>query len=284
METNTNNEREELDLLTLTRNVWRRRWLVVIISGAFAVVACVYALLSPPVFRSQAVLTEVRETNGLAGGASSLMSQLGGLANLAGLNVSSQGDDTRTNQAVLKSRFLAEEYVRRNDLVPKLFEGNAEKPTVWRAVEMFKGGVLAITDDIRQGKTTVTVEWTDPVLAARWANGYVALANEILRQRALEEATKNVAYLNAQLQQTTVIDRQRVLYALIENETKTMMLANARAEYAFRVVDPAVVAELKVRPARTLIVLTGAVLGFFVSVAVVMVMSFTQKQRTNPPT
>jgi hypothetical protein len=32
-----------------------------------------------------------------------------------------------------------------------------------------------------------------------------------------------------------------VLYNLIESETKTLMLANARVEYAFTVVDPAVV-------------------------------------------
>ena len=72
------------------------------------------------------------------------------------------------------------------------------------------------------------------------ANGLVGLANELLRTRALEEAQRNIAYLNAQADRTNEVELRRAIFNLIESETKTLMLANGRTEYAFRVVDPAV--------------------------------------------
>jgi uncharacterized protein involved in exopolysaccharide biosynthesis len=61
------------------------------------------------------------------------------------------------------------------------------------------------------------------------------------------------------------------MYNLIESETKTLMLANARAEYAFTVVDPAVVPEERVSPRRTLMVLSGLFIGMVVGVLIAWV-------------
>jgi uncharacterized protein involved in exopolysaccharide biosynthesis len=279
LQTQDQNTQDELDLPALVQIVWRRRWLVGIITAIAGAIAVAIALLTDPVFRAQVVVTEVRENSGIGGAAGSLIGQLGGLASMAGLNVSASDSDARSNQAVLKSRNLVEEFVRRNKLADEMFRKSTIKPTLWRAVEAFRGGVLTISDDIRQGKTTVSVEWTDPKLAADWANGYVALANETLRTRALAEATRNVTYLNEQLQKTTQVERQRMLYALMENENKTLMLANARMEFAFRVVDPAVAPELRVRPARTLMVLTGGALGFSFGVFIVILLNYIARTR-----
>jgi uncharacterized protein involved in exopolysaccharide biosynthesis len=279
VQTEDQNIQDELDLPALAQIVWRRRWLVGIITAIAGAIAVVIALLTDPVFRAQVVVTEVRENSGIGGAAGSLIGQLGGLASIAGLNVSASDSDSRSNQAVLKSRNLAEEFVRRNKLTDEMFRKSTLKPTLWRAVESFRSGALTISDDIRQGKITVSVEWTDPHLAANWANSYVALANEILRTRALAEATRNVTYLNEQLQKTTQVERQRMLYALMENENKTLMLANARTEYAFRVVDPAVAPELRVRPARTLLVLTGGALGFSLGVFIVILLNYVTRAR-----
>ena len=270
---------DELDVYRLIQLIWKRRWLVIIITFLFGVGAAVLALVTEPVYRAQVVVTEVRESSSMGGAAGSLLAQFGGLANLAGLNIGSGDAASRNNSAMLKSRYLAEEFVHRYELTNGLFRRSKVKPTLWRAVEAFRGGVLTISEDIRQGKTTVAVEWTDPGLAARWANDYVALANEIVRTRALDEATRNIAYLKAQIAQTSALELQKVMYMLVQNEMKTLMLANARDEYAFAVVDPAVVPELRVRPARTLMVLTGGVMGFVISVVIVMALFFFRRER-----
>ena len=116
---------------------------------------------------------------------------------------------------------------------------------MWLAVKDFKEGVLTIREDKRTGLLTIDVDWEDPAVAAKWANGFVALANERLRTRAIDEATRNIAFLNAQIPQTSVVEVQRAIYNLIESETKTLMLANVRMEFAFTVIDPAVPPERK---------------------------------------
>ncbi|MBV9726538.1 MAG: hypothetical protein JO299_15365, partial [Gammaproteobacteria bacterium] len=121
--------------------------------------------------------------------------------------------------------------------------------------------ILNIRKDIRRGTTTVSVEWTDPAVAARWANGYVALANEVVRNRALDESTRNIAYLTNQLARTTDVELRKGMYNLIESETKNLMVANGRTEYAFEVVDPAVTPERKVWPHRILMTAMGLMAG-----------------------
>ncbi len=74
---------------------------------------------------------------------------------------------------------------------------------------------------------------------------------------------------------------QRVMYSLIENETQTLMLANARAEYAFRVVDPAVAPEVRSSPNRTLIVLSGGVLGLFIGTVLAFAINLLRRVKTD---
>jgi LPS O-antigen subunit length determinant protein (WzzB/FepE family) len=67
--------------------------------------------------------------------------------------------------------------------------------------------------------------------------------------------------LNKQVAQTSSVELQHVLYQLIQNETKNLMLAHGRLEYAFTIVDPAVAPEIRFSPRRTLMVISGLFIG-----------------------
>jgi uncharacterized protein involved in exopolysaccharide biosynthesis len=217
-------------------------------------------------------------------GTTSVVDQLGGIASLAGVNLPAADNSTLEAQAVLQSRSLAEAFITRYDLLPALLSDQpSNSRTTWAGVEHFKDDVLGIQEDARKGTTTIAIDWTDPVVAARWANEYVALANEVIRSRAIEESTKNIAYLNHQISQTTVMELQRVMYNLVESETKTLMLANARSEYAFTVVDPAVPPERRISPKRTVIVAVGLVTGLMLGLMVAFAHdSFRRSNRPSP--
>jgi len=101
-------------------------------------------------------------------------------------------------------------------------------------VERFRKTVLDIHDEKLKGTTTITIDWRDPAIAARWANDFVALANDLLRGRAIDESTRNIDYLNKQLEHTTVVEIQHAMYGLVEAQTKSLMLAHGRLEYASR--------------------------------------------------
>jgi capsular polysaccharide biosynthesis protein len=161
---------------------------------------------------------------------------------------------------------LIEEFVKRNGVVQLLQGKSPQPPNLWLAVEMVKRGVIEIHNDKLKGTTTVSMEWTDPETAARWANAFVALGNDLVRTKAREDAQRNVDYLNEQVAKTNVLELRRVLYNIIESETKNLMLANARIEYAYTVVDPAVVSAQRVSPKRTLMVASGLFIGLVIGV------------------
>jgi LPS O-antigen subunit length determinant protein (WzzB/FepE family) len=253
----------EFDFVDLCRVAWAYKYLVGTTSLVGALIALVLAIIAIPIYRADVVVTLVEDSN--IGGAQSLANQFGGLASLAGVSLGTGGQD-REHQAVLESRHLIEEFVKRNAVLP-LLQGKAGQPTgLWIAVEKFKRNVLKIEEDKIKGTTTVSMEWPDPAIAARWANGFVALANELVRTKAREDAQRNVDYLNDQVAKTNSVELRRVLYNIIESETKTLMLANARLEYAFTVVDPAAVPTVRVSPKRTLMVASGLALGMLVGV------------------
>lgn len=272
-------EEGEIDLAAIVRAAWQHKVLVAVITGIAGLIAVAVALLTAPIFRADVVVTDVREAGLGAAVSSSTLGQLGGLASIAGFNLGATANKTQVNQAVLKSRNLVEQFIQRNGLIDELFEDSDDEPTLWLAVERFQGGVLRISEDTRQGKTTITMDWKDPEVAAKWANGFIALANDLIRKRALDEATRNVAYLTEQIDKTHVVELQRVMYNLVENETKALMLANARVEYAFQVVDPATAPERRISPNRRFIVLSGAAAGFFISLVLVFALDWWKRRR-----
>ena len=266
----------EIDLVAVALLMWAHRYWLLTTTLIGIAVAAYLAFTAPPTYRAEVVTTEVREQG--MGGAASLANQLSGLVNLSGLGLGADRSE-RNAEAVLESRLLVQEFITRNDLVPQLWPGAKTRPTLWRSVQRFQKGVVSVRQDPRRGVTTLSVEWTDPAVAAHWANGLVGLANELIRTHALEEAQRNIAYLKAQSERTTDVDLRRVIFSLIGNEAKTLMLANGRPDYAFRIIDPAVPPEIRSGPHRTLLVATGFMVGLLLGAMIVLAWDWVRRQR-----
>ena len=267
----------EIDLVAVALLMWAHRYWLLATTLLGIAVGLYLALTAAPTYRAEVVSTEVRE-QGIGGGAAALANQLSGLVNLSGLGIGADRSE-RNSEAVLESRLLVQEFITRNNLVPQLYPDPKTRPTLWRAVQRFQKGIVTVRQDQRRGVTTLSVEWTDPTTAAHWANGLVGLANELIRTHALEEAQRNINYLNAQSEHTTDVDLRRVIFNLIENETKTLMMANGRAEYAFRIIDPAVPPEVRSGPHRTLLVATGFLVGLLLGAMIVLAWDWVRRQR-----
>ncbi|HEX4971434.1 MAG TPA: Wzz/FepE/Etk N-terminal domain-containing protein [Steroidobacteraceae bacterium] len=271
------NDRDEVNVVAMVQVAWRYRYFIAAVAVVVVIAAVIVALTTTPVFRAQAVVTEARDE--AMGAGSSLASQLGGLASIAGINISAAGGPGPEAQAVLRSRGLSEEFVKRYKLVEQLMPNAPEHATLWFAVDKFRNAILKITTEPESQTTTIQIDWHDPAVASQWANAYVALANETLRSRALSDSSRNIQYLKEQIAKTDVVELQRVMYGLIEIEMKTLMLANARTEYAFTVVDPGVTPERRVWPRRTLMVLSGGVLGVFLGFLLALAHSIWRRHR-----
>jgi uncharacterized protein involved in exopolysaccharide biosynthesis len=264
-------QEEEIDVIALWRVLWKAKYLIMCTTFVCAALAVAYALNATRIFRAEIVIAEAHDTG--MGGGKGLSNQLGGLASLAGLDLTNNGSD-HDAQAVLNSRRLIEEFIKRQNLLPVIFPRQGKNTTLWFAVKRFKDRIVTIREDKRTELTAVDIDWTDPQTAALWANGFVALANELVRTRALNESSRNIAYLKQQSSQTNVVDMQRAISDLIESEMKTLMLANGRTEYAFTIIDPAVTPEIRKSPQSVIIAIAGVALGLLIGI----VAAFTRER------
>ncbi len=271
---------DEIDLMEYWDILWSNRWLVTLITASFTTLAVVIALLMTPIYKAEVLLSPAGADEG--GGIS--LGGLGGLASLVGVS-GSLGGGTEEGLAVLKSRLFLNDFFIKESLLPILFESQWQesepesRPTLWDAYALFTKQVLATNVDKNSGMINLSISWKDPQLAALWANKLVVVLNEHMRHHAIEEATQSIDYLNQQISQTSVLEMQQMLYGLIEDETKKTMLANVRAEYAFKVIDPAVVPEKKIKPKRALIAILGMVLGFLFALFFVFFREFIRKAK-----
>lgn len=251
----------ELTVRELLQVLWRRKWIIAVVSALFAVGSVVAALTATEWYRAEALLAPAKESS-----TQSLTGALGGLASLAGVSVTDT--DTEEVLAVLTSRAFVADFIEDLDLLPVLLSQQEpeESPDIRDAVRFFHENVLRVSRDSDTGLITLAVEWIDPAIAAEWANALVYRLNQRQRQRALNEANANVEYLREELDKTTVVSLQQSIGRLLENELQKLMLARGNDEFAFRVLDAAQPPKLRARPQRTLLVAAGTLLGFLIGV------------------
>ena len=96
-----------------------------------------------------------------------------------------------------------------------------------------------------------------------------------MRERKLQQVNRNIEYLTAQVEKTAIADMREVFYQIIEEQTKSKMLAEASPEYAFVTVSRAMVPEKKSNPNRALTIFLGTFLGVILSILGILVRRYS---------
>jgi uncharacterized protein involved in exopolysaccharide biosynthesis len=272
----------QISVRELAGTVWQGRWFVLIIVAAATLLAISAALFVTKKYQADLVISPVSSEQA-SSQLGALVSQFGGLASLAGI---SGAKDTKTSEslAVLQSEALTQAYIERNNLLPILFASKwdaarkqwrgsdpAKIPTLWRGNEYFGKNVRTVTTDAKTGLVTLSITWTDPVLAAKWANELVAYANEVLQSKAIREADRNIAYLNDEARKTEVVEVRQAIYSLLQTEINKAMLARGTDEYALKTIDPAFVPERPYFPNFIIWTLIGFLSGLFLSLSALFI-------------
>ncbi len=297
-------DKDEIDLREFLSAIWAGKWVVIVTTLVFSVTSVVFALSLPNIYRSEVTLAPASESNSLK-----VPGQLGGLAALAGVSLGGQGaDKTALALEILKSREFLGRFIVNNDLFipimaaagwdrasdrlqidPDLYDESIKewvrdveepfkpKPSVLETIEEFEE-IFSVNQNKETGMVNLSVEHYSPFIAKQLVDKLVAAINEDMRQRDLDEAEKSIEYLNKKIEQTNLADLRTMLFALIEEQTKVVMLANVRDEYVFKTVDQAVVSEKKEKPARALICILGFMLGGMLSVLFVLVRYFSNRR------
>ncbi|EOK5971800.1 Wzz/FepE/Etk N-terminal domain-containing protein [Vibrio parahaemolyticus] len=292
---------DDIEFRELLTAIWKGKWFIFGITLMFAVGSIFYTLSLPNIYKASALLAPSESSTG--GSLSKIAGQFGGIAALAGVNLSG-GDTSQADLAiqVLKSRQFVESFIERHDLIIPLMavkdwdmrnnqliiddniydkknnewlrkakELRKPKPSAQEAFDVFSREIINITKDKENGLYRISVSYYSPFVAQKWVNWLIADINNVMRERVLKETSLNLSYLKSQLQKTSVADMQSTFYKLIEEQTKSLMLAEVQDEFVFKTIDPAVAPEIKSGPKRALIVIFCTLLGGILSVGGVLI-------------
>ena len=285
---------DEIDLFELVQNLWEDKWLISAITSAAAVISVLVALWLPNIYQASTLLRPQSSEGGIGG----LARQYGGLASLAGISLPSGDGQSKTQLAleVLKSKKFAYDFATRHDLLPALFAAESwdwATETLSLDAEVYDpsaGGwvrevqpprtaapspeevhalwneTVSVTEEKDSGFVTLSIKHRSPVYAKEWLDLLVVDINEALRAQDLAESERAVAYLEGQLKQTNVAEIRELLAGLLRSHMESRMMATVEPNYAFSVIDPPTVPELKSEPKRALICVLGTLLGGMLAV------------------
>lgn len=203
-------------------------------------------------YRSQLIATVSEDAAGLGGINGG---QLGSLASLVGVNIGMENGRQAEYIARLSSRALITAFIQQHNLLPELFARRWDKdksvwlddgkppPTMNQAVDMFLARVLKVKLDSKTGLVTLSIEWFDRSLTAQWANDLVGLLNDKVRSDVILQSRQSIELLNKEADAASALAVREAIFKLVEANLNRATLANARKEYALKVIDPAIVAD-----------------------------------------
>jgi uncharacterized protein involved in exopolysaccharide biosynthesis len=280
---------DEIDIWVLAKDLWRYRWAIFALTVLGAAAGVAYALQARQWWRSEVVVLQM-DGRSTSGG----LAQLSGLASLAGISLGGAAAAPQAPLAVLRSREFIREFIEEKNLTTVLLadewdpdakqwkQKNKERqPDIRDAVGLFDEKIRAVSEDKKTGLITLSITWTDAKEAADWANELILRVNSKLRNQALDDAQRNVTYLQREIATATVPALQQSLGKVLESEMQKMLIARGNEEFAFRIVDRAVPPKRRVKPQRPLVVLGATISTLLLSSIVVLIRAGMRERNVN---
>lgn len=261
----------DMDLRAIVAKLVARKWWIVASVVVFTAGFYVLAHVLTPVYRATTILIPAKSDRGMeaSGGG------IGGVASLVGIDITGSDSDKQEALAVLKSRHFTEKFISDLNLMPVLYAkkwdaqtgkwkvDEKHQPTPAKAYRHFDKDIRAVAPDKKTGLVTLTVDWTDRVAAAAWANELVDRLNLEMRQREMARSDSAVGYLEKEFESTTAVATREAIGHLIESQVKQRMLATVTPEFSFRVIDRAMPSDKDDPhfPNKFLMVIGGPIFG-----------------------
>ena len=305
-----NSDNSDIDLREFFKVLWQGKLIVVAVTTIFIIISIMYSLSLPNIYHSKAILSPVGESGG--NGMNSVMRNMGGLANLAGINLPSSDSGGKTLQAIEKLNTLSffENNILPNIYLPDLMaleSWNAktndiiydkdifneitntwtrdynypqtEIPSAQESFDVFGDDHLVVFQDVDTGFVSITVKHQSPFIAQAWAELIVSQLNYLFRSKSKLEAQTSIDYLNIQMAQTSFAEIKFVIAQLLQQKMQQLTLIEASDFYVFDYIDPPAVMEDKSEPSRAAICIIGAIIGGLLGCLVVVIRFYSTDQK-----
>jgi uncharacterized protein involved in exopolysaccharide biosynthesis len=299
---------DQIDIWAVFNVVWLSRKLIAGVTVFFATASVIIVLMLPNHYTSTAVLAPAFDS---AAGMSNSLSQISGLASIAGMKLGSASiTEAEIAVEIMKSWGFIERFIEDNDLQVDIFaakgwnrESNSliidsdlydeanqkwlietdegtRAPTSWELYNKFTEK-LSVTTDFEYGLVSLSVVNYSPYFAKELVDLYTTAINSHMQNRKMAMVNKSIKYLQEEIEKSSIAGMHQVFYTIIEEQIKTKMLAEATPDHTFVLVSPSMVPEKPSEPRRLLICILGTFLGLMLSFMYVLFKSYQSNSKNN---
>jgi uncharacterized protein involved in exopolysaccharide biosynthesis len=312
---------DEINLVELLETIWDGRRSIVVITGAFAVLAVVIALLLPNKYTASVTILPDTDSRGMG-----QMAQFAGLASIAGLNVGGTSEielypaiirSENVLSGVIYKEYETERYTQPVDLVRFWdIDEDTREEEYEKALKKLREDVISVSVARDTRLVTLNVETEEPKLSADIAN---AIADRLdmfmLTQRrtkaseqrqwieqrlaeietelaAAEDAVTEFREANRRIMDSPALMLQEgrllrdvevlnAMYVELKTQYEGSRIQEIRDMPIVQILDYARIPVEKSGPNRKMIVLIAFVLGGFLSIGTVFVRNFINSSEEN---
>ncbi len=280
----------EVDIQELFLVIWGKKYQILLTTFVFAVASIIYSLSLSNYFQSESILVSKDSSK-----SSSSLGQYSDLAALAGFSLETGDNKVFETIEIIKSREFVKHLLSFENILPSLmaaksydketnklffkekifnsssneWKGNsfrygANKPSYLEVHKVYLSQ-LNIFQDKKSNFVNISYEHISPTFARDFLLLIIREANNLMRQRDLDESNNAITYLKEEFNRTFLKEIKLSIQSLIEFQLETQMRAKISEEYSLSVLEPPYVPELKSRPKRSLIVISFTLIGFIIT-------------------
>ena len=296
-----NNYDDEIDLRELFHVLWDKIFYIGAITSIFSLISIIYALQLPNIYKSQATMMPMEANQGMSG----MLGQYSGIASLAGISMSS-GSGSKAQEAIariqsleffsnsflphikLENLMAVEKWNQASNTltydasafnsesgqwVPEVKPPTSNIPSSQEAYKQYRA-IMSVSEDQATSFVTFSVEHKSPVIAQQWVEILIDQIDQVMRDQDRQTALQSIAYLNSLAPTVNYEEISKALASLQQEQMKRLMMIEANENYIFKVLEPPIVPETRVKPQRSLSVILGTMLGMMLSVLGVLVLHY----------
>ncbi|MDC0587733.1 Wzz/FepE/Etk N-terminal domain-containing protein [Gammaproteobacteria bacterium] len=282
------------------------KWIILSITIFISMLGVVYSLSLPNIYKSEALVVSSTPTNN-----SNIIRNYAGLANISGISLPPQSNESNSSQAFEKIKSLSffESNFMPNIFLPDLMaydswnsslnksiyndsiydsQNNSwvhktlrkqSEPSSQRSFNVFIAKHLEIYTDKDTNFINISVAHKNPYIAQEWNKILIDQINYYYRGKDRKEAEAASDYLSNILLETKLFEVKQVIAALLQKETQKLTLIESNEFYVYEIIDPPAVMETKSGPNRALICILIFIFGFALSSSIVLAKYYIFSER-----
>ncbi len=266
---------DEINLLDLLKVLLKHKGLIVWTVFVVVIATAIISLVMTKVYESKAVIAPVQQA----------AAQSGMMAVAAQFGIATpQSSSVSEIVSLLKSDILMQKVLEKEGLYDVLFKkndlkGKSDNEKTWKGIRALKKGILKVSENKKDNTITLSAQYKDPVIAHKIASAVLRELTEYMTAEAKRVADANRKHLETQIVNAADPFVRQKIYTLIAQQIETAMMAEAKENFAFKMIDPPRVPDKKMKPKRTQMVIVAFVVSLFLGILLAFVREHFEKNR-----